>query len=216
VTILGLRAITIAILAAGVVGTVGPNPATAGAGRLIYKIEVTNPGTKSQGWHGTLYDDKAQSITAKPGEAVETQLGDFVSIECVLPWRPCGMIHVDTIPSLDHTNIILDESSVEYRLYVTAEGTKSEGWHSKLIQGGVAVQTQGERFLSPMGVFLWVDSPHMWGLHGWFPETWGKTKRPAGDGKDKESLLVDQLEEALLSKSNESRPMPPLAPRVRG
>lgn len=170
------RAIAMTLAIVGMVASNGLHPGTAEAGRLVYKIEVTNPGTKSQGWYGTLYDAKSLAIVAKPGESIEIAVGRFVSVECVVPWQPCGMIHMATIPVLNESNVILDGIPIEYNLYVTAEGTKSEGWQGTLRRDGVAIEPQADRVLSPMGYFIRADSPNIWGRHGWFPESWGNAK----------------------------------------
>ena len=156
--------------------------------RLVYQIEVTAPGSRSQGWHGTLYGRNGDAITIPPGETVTTPIGTFASVACTLPFRPCGMIRTDMIAWMKthNGNVIMDSKSWAYRLYVTAEGTRSEGWRGELLHGGSAVdappgssgrllkpiRAPSESLTTPMGPFSWQESHVPWGRHGWFPVSW--------------------------------------------
>ena len=152
-------------------------PAPAGDGRLVYQIEVTNPGTKSQGWRGTLYDQSGTPMEIAASATVETGAGTFVSVACTpLPWYPCGMIHAHMVAWMKqhNGNVPMDGEDWAYRLYVTAEGTRSEGWRGELLHGGgtVPAQADGKPMQTPLGPFLWLESPTLWGDHGWFHVAW--------------------------------------------
>lgn len=157
----------------------------AGQRRLVYEIVVTNPGTKSQGWHGIFYGRDGQEVVPVPGKAVDTGLtgvGEFVSVPCIELWVPCGMIHTDTVKWLKEPGgevLMNDPTPWVYKLYVTAEGTKSEGWWGELYQKNVPVDILDPQLKltvkSPMGPFRLEASGFAWGLHGWFHAAWGKS-----------------------------------------
>lgn len=142
-------------------------------GRLFYEIVVTNPGSRSQGWNGTLYGQDGGAIDVPVGQTVMTNVGDFVSVACAELWVPCGLIHVDTLAWMAAAggNVIMDPSRWEYRLCVTSEGTRSEGWHGELVHGADAAGPSVE-LATPMGTFVWLDHPFAWGWHGWFQRAW--------------------------------------------
>ena len=62
--------------------------------RLVYEIVVTEPGTRSQGWHGVLYDPAGNPIVATPGETVTMPIGEFIDVPCSAPWDICGVIRM--------------------------------------------------------------------------------------------------------------------------
>jgi hypothetical protein len=151
--------------------------------RLFYQITVTNPGTRSQGWKGTLYDRGGQAIEVEPGKSVKTNAGEFVSVACKVLWVPCGLIQSDVANWMKtHAgNVVIDARRCEYRLHVSAEGSKSEGWRGELVWGDEIVAPHFERVLAPMGIFVWSENPAIWGLHGWFHEAWLRAQQPAQD-----------------------------------
>lgn len=176
-------------------------------GRLLYKIVVTDPGTRSQGWKGTLFDRNGQPLDVEPGKTVRTRIGDFVSVACDLPWVPCGMIHASTLASTLEVNIVLDTNPAEYRLYVTAEGTKSEGWQGELQYGSKIIKPQFDRVLAPMGFFVWSQNPDIWGPHGWIPETWVRAPKAANKGiLDDAEAALERLKEQAAKKFEARRP----------
>ena len=126
------------ILACGVLAAQSSfGPAHASQQRLVYEITVTNPGSKSQGWHGTLYDRSGQPVQAEPSTRVKTIAGEFESVAESQPWVPYGMIHGDTLRWLkEHgADVIFDSEPWAYKLYVTNEGTKSQGFRGELLRG---------------------------------------------------------------------------------
>jgi hypothetical protein len=151
------------------------------AERLFYQITLTAPATRSQGWKGTLYDRAGRAIEVEPGKSMKTNIGEFVSVACTLPWVPCGMIQSEVASWMKthESNVIIDSRSCEYRIYVSAEGSKSEGWRGELVMGGSIVTPQFERVLAPVGIFVWSENFELWGLHGWFHEAWVTAERPA-------------------------------------
>jgi hypothetical protein len=61
-------------------------------------------------------------------------------------------------------NVIIDARPCQCRLYVSAEGSRSEGWRGELVWGDVVVASccpQFERVLAPMGIFVWPENPQI-------------------------------------------------------
>jgi len=160
----------------GVAGLPVQAVAQAPDGRLIYQLEVTQPGTRSQGWLGTLYDETGASIVAEPGATVETLAGTFEYRPCTYLWSQCGFIRVGMLPVTAPSSpaALMENQAWVYRLYIHAEGSRSEGRTGVLKQGGIAVFPGGMRRVeTPLGVFVAVDNGgQLWGDAGWFPETW--------------------------------------------
>jgi hypothetical protein len=150
--------------------------APASAERLVYQITVTNPGTKSQGWYGTLYDQDGNVMQVETGKRIKTIAGEFESVPFVQLWIPHGMIHVDTLRWLKEggSDVIHDDQPWRYKLYVVGEGTRSQGFRGELLRGQdfVTPETSGEHVKTPMGPFDWVENPHGWGSHGWIHAAW--------------------------------------------
>ncbi len=161
-----------------VLAQIMPASAADEPGRLAYAIVVTNPGTRSQGWLGTLYGPDGAAMVVDAGKTVETPAGTFVSVTCRELWVPCGMIEQRMVEWLkaDPGNAILDGEDWSYRLYVGAEGSKSEAWTGQIVHAGALVEQGLGKTGTPMGPFVWIDSPYAWGEHGWFPESWRAPK----------------------------------------
>ena len=143
----------------------------AGNGRLVYAMEVTNPGTRSQGWIGTLYGFDGGEIMVPPGETVSVGFETYVSVACTVPWEPCGMIHAAMHDWMQthNANVIVDNLPWRFELRVTAEGSRSEGWWGALLHEGTAVGDVDSPVETPMGPFVLLEGAMMWGSHGWFP-----------------------------------------------
>lgn len=162
----------------GALATVAPGLALAQQvdGRMIYQLEVTQPGTRSQGWLGTLYDENGAAIAADPGAIVETAAGPFENLPCTYLWSQCGFIRVGMLPVAAPSSLaaLTEDQAWVYRLYIHGEGSRSEGRTGVLEQGGTVVFPGGMRRVeTPLGVFIAVDNGgQLWGDAGWFPETW--------------------------------------------
>lgn len=153
----------------------GCAPAAAQDGeRLVYEIVVTHPGTRSQGWVGTIFGADGLPLRLAAGEGVDTPAGRFVSVECRELWVPCGMIHEKTLAWLGTSpgNSVRDGEPWSYRLFVAAEGSKSEGWRGEILHAGQAIPGDVKTLDTPMGPFGWTESPNAWGRHGWFHQAW--------------------------------------------
>lgn len=161
-------------LAFAALAQIVPVAAAEEPGRLAYEIVVTNPGTRSQGWTGTLYGVEGAAMVVDPGKTVETPVGTFVSVACRELWVPCGMI--EQRMAGNPPNAILDGEDWSYRLYVGAEGSKSEAWTGQIVHAGALVDQGSGKADTPMGPFVWIDSPYAWGEHGWFPVSWTAQK----------------------------------------
>lgn len=142
--------------------------------RLVYEIVVTDPGTRNQGWHGTLYDENGNAVTVETGQNIDTRIGTFVSVACVHPWSTCGMIHTDMLTWMktNDANAILDRKPWFYSLFVLAEGTRSEGWQGDLRHGTANVTNESKPVATPMGRFYWKDRANLWDRAGWYHESW--------------------------------------------
>ena len=151
--------------------------------RLVYEITVTSPGTKSQGWHGTLFGKDGKPVQAEPGKTVKTNVGEFVSIAETNLRTPYGMIHTDMVRwmTAENGNIIMDSDPWEYRLSVAQEGSKSEGWRGELRHSrGIIAGPGGDGPVkTPMGPYAWVANEQLWGLHGWIHVSWTRAKTAA-------------------------------------
>lgn len=141
---------------------------------LFYEITVTNPGTRSQGWHGVLFDPAGHEVAAGPSQSWSTNAGDFVSVPCAQLWDPCGVIEADQLGWMKANggNFIMDSGSWSYRLYVTAQCTRSEGWRGAVLHNGIPVKSWSGKLKTPMGPYIRKRSPHLWGQSGWFHKAW--------------------------------------------
>lgn len=116
--------------------------------RLIYQIEVTAPGTRSQGWRGVLYDQDGAPIALAPGARIETSAGRFVGVACLHLWSACGAIdeRMHAWMQSNQHNIIMRERWT-YRLRARGDALQGE-----LLRDGVAL-TGGDEALTPMGPY---------------------------------------------------------------
>lgn len=169
-----MRVVTVGVLSLVLGLTMLIGVARAADARLFYDITVIEPGTRSQGWRGTLYDRDGQPVGLEPGRSFATNAGEFVGIGCGLPWIPCGFIHADQLRWMQENggNMIMDSGAWTYRLNVTAECTRSEGWRGDLLHNGRPIDARQKRVRTPMGPFVRKTSPHPWGQTGWFPISW--------------------------------------------
>ena len=148
------------------------------SGRLYYQLEVTNAGSRSQGWHGTLFGADGAPLVAAPDARVTTPLGVFRNHPCSLPWEPCGFLREDTppAPAPDTPAALIDSAPWRYQLTVTAEGSRSEGWRGALWHGDEALPPEAAAgpVWTPFGRLVpLADDGLPWGWSGWRPEGWG-------------------------------------------
>lgn len=156
-------------------------PANAVApGRLFYEIAVSAPGTRSQGWQGVLYDAGGNPVDAPAGQTITTALGVFIKVPCVHLWDACGMIRTDMAEWMKthQANIIVDAKPWLYRMYVSAEGSRSEVWRSRLLHDGQEIFPLEDAVETPMGPFR-TGGPMAsgWAQAGWFPSSWHEPTR---------------------------------------
>ena len=151
--------------------------------RLFYELEVSLVGTRSQGVRGRLFDRSGRSVAVNAAGAVVaeheagggvlvTNTGAFVQRPRVHLWDVSGMINELMLPPqrINHPAV---QGPTLFRLFVSAECSRSEGWRGELlsVRGGASIP-EGEPIDTPMGCFVYRSSPHPWGQHGWFPESW--------------------------------------------
>ena len=150
--------------------------------RLVYQIDVTAPGMKSQNWYGTLYDKDGKPVPAQPGKIVHTNIGDFVCVaqNSTKPDAPYGMIHVDQVAWMKshQGNELMGTEPWVYRLFVAQEGSKSEGWRGEILHGrGVIGEPSGnEPQPTPMGPYRWLRGKEPWQPTGWFHVSWSTVR----------------------------------------
>jgi hypothetical protein len=147
------RRLFLILLASTAAGFAVPAQAAASE-RLVYEIVLTLPGSRSQGWHGVLYDANGAPRVVPPGRKVETDIGTLVSVprKTGLMWRPYGM--VPTAPGM--RNDIAD-GPWAYRVYRTGIGTACPAWRGELRHGSkrVAPPQSGATVRTPWGPFVW-------------------------------------------------------------
>jgi hypothetical protein len=180
-----LETAVIAVLASLVTLWLAAAPAQPMAGaapHLVYDIIVTQPGTRSQGWHGLLYGDDtaldAQSETAlavPAGWRVITPLGTFVSVACLHAWSACGMIREDMAAWLatGPTFNTLGGEAWVFRVIRVIGPDGAEQWQGQLLRDGAAVLPTESPVATPMGPFIVGGQPvtgAVWS--GWAPESW--------------------------------------------
>jgi hypothetical protein len=154
--------------------------------RLFYELEVTLPGTRSQGVRGRLYDQQGRPVIVgsdgsiapetaphvTPGGRIATNAGVFVMRPQAHLWDVSGMIH-EAMLGADGVNDPSVDGPILFRLYVTAECTRSEGWRGELhFANTERAPMQRGSLRTPMGRFVFRTSEHLWGQRGWFPESW--------------------------------------------
>ena len=148
--------------------------------RLFYEITVTAPGTRSQGWHGTLFGKDGKPVLAEPGKIVTTNVGKFVAVAETTLETPYGMLHEDMVRwmTAENGNVIMDSEPWAYLLFVAQEGSKSEAWRGELryMRGIIAGPSDHDPVATPMGPYTWVKNEQLWGLHGWIHVSWSGAK----------------------------------------
>lgn len=137
-----------------------------GKEQLTYEVVVTNPGTKSQGWHGILYDDNGQVVQVEAGKTVNTDIGELVGVAPVdgQPWKPYGA--VPATPGMENIN---QPDAWAYKLYKTGLGSRCPSWRGDLLRGAIVVKPHagGEEVKTSLGPFIWLGTSHGWAHKSW-------------------------------------------------
>ncbi|MGD9980574.1 MAG: hypothetical protein AB7H66_08405 [Hyphomonadaceae bacterium] len=141
--------------------------------RLAYQITVTAPGTRSQGWRGTLYEADGSPIALAPGARVETPAGRFVGVACAHPWSACGSIEEGMVRWMQtHQHNIPMRERWTYRIY--ARGFYGDRLEGELVRDGAPVEAI-EQAATPMGAYRWIDAAEGTATasrRGWWHESW--------------------------------------------
>jgi hypothetical protein len=158
-------ALAVALLAA----LFGGRLASAADERLAYEITETAPGSRSQGWHGVLYDRSGTAIEVEVGKAVMSDVGELTSVAKTQNWVPYGMIPTEMLRWMEGSgkgNVIMGEAW-SYRLYLIGEDTRCPSWRGELLRDGsiVAPAADGPPVLTPMGPFI--SGPHGFAHTSW-------------------------------------------------
>ena len=168
------NAVLLALSVAGIVSAAG-----AQSGRTVYRIEVTAPGTKSQGLRGYLYDERGQSVEA--GADVVTPVGQFRWVECRRLWDSCGRWRTGSPPPTS-TYIRQGRPVLVYRI-LREERRDGSHWTGDLPGIPATARAHG-RVETPMGVFRWTSGRAgrmFW--RGWLPQDWPDLPfQAAGEG----------------------------------
>jgi hypothetical protein len=166
------KAVGVGLLAAAVL-VLTATPLLAARERMFFEIVESDPGSRSQGWRGSVFDERGLAMQLMPGQTVKMPGGSVTGVACVMPWVPCGAILTVMLhgPNLDRAENVIMEGEWSYRLFVSAPGSKSEAVRGELLLDGEVVRPEpGVRATkTPMGVFIWTESPNPWGPHGWMP-----------------------------------------------
>ena len=140
-------------------------PIQAANERLAYELVVTLPGSRSQGWHGTLYNAEGKPMTLAPGTKVVTDIGELVSAARTSGqmWKPYGMV-----PTARGMRNDTAQDAWSYRLYATGLGTSCPAWKGELLRAGKALAppADGAAVATPWGPFVWL------GVRGWAHKSW--------------------------------------------
>lgn len=132
-----------------------PSPAADDV-RLAYQIIVTAPGTRSQGWRGTLYQADGAPIALAPGARVNTPAGRFIEVACQHPWSACGAIEQGMVRWMtNHQHNIPMRERWTYRIY--ARGFYGDRLEGELMHDGVRVEP-AQHVATPMGAYRWIES----------------------------------------------------------
>lgn len=136
--------------------------------RLVYKIEVSAAGSKSQGLRGMLYDANGREMTS--GAPVSTPIGQFRWIECRRLWDSCGWWRVGpeaaaSAHSVPNANIL------SYRIY-RRDLRAGPSWRGELMARR-PVTPPPRAVATAMGAFRWT-SGRVGGArwNGWVPAGW--------------------------------------------
>lgn len=147
---------------------VAVSSAAAQPARTSYEIEVTAPGTKSQGLRGNLYDREGRRI--EEGAVAQTPIGSFRWIPCQMLWESCGRWRDGSTPprsSYPRQN----ESVLRYR--ITQETRNGRSWWRGELPGLNSGAERRRQVETPMGRFRWTSGrlgTAEW--RGWVPEGW--------------------------------------------
>lgn len=167
------------VFAAAVFGTMlMPTAARADPpGRLFYEMAVTGADTRSQGWHGVLYDVNGNPVQAQSGQTVTTPLGDFVDVPCETLWAACGMMRAEMAEWMKvhpaNTPVVGGSNDWLYRMYVSSENSADPQWKSTLVRAGTEIPPVSAPIDTPMGPFRTGGVNAVgWARAGWFPVSW--------------------------------------------
>lgn len=158
----GRVALGITILATGISAAQGQEDL------LVYSIDVTAPGSKSQGVRGTLYDSGGREVTQL--EPVDTPIGQFRWISCQRLWDSCGWWRVGP-ERAGSTHRTANPDLLSYRVY-RRELPSGTSWRGELVGSG-SVAVQRAEIVTPMGTFRWTTGrigQAQW--QGWVPASW--------------------------------------------
>jgi hypothetical protein len=146
--------------------------------KLVYEIVVTAPGTRSQGWKGTVYDLSGKPLEIAVGETVQTNFGIFKSIACTQIWSTCGLIRSEMVEWMKthNANEIIDAQPWHYQLYVIAPNSKSEGYEGILVHGSNEIGIEIPTVETPMGLFVSKGRSHLWDRGGWYHVSWPEAR----------------------------------------
>jgi hypothetical protein len=178
------------------------------SGPWQYDFSVSNPGSKSEGYHGKLlYNGAVLPEPASVYDYYQTPWGPMYWVgEPTVLWGTHGWIPISKSPesagralpvpsgagqgaATPHAaqidvakNGVYQSGLWRYEYSVSSPGSKSEGYHGKLLYNGdvlPAPAAVNDYYQTPWGPVYWVGEPIvLWGGHGWMPSS--KSGEPAG------------------------------------
>lgn len=132
--------------------------------RTVYELRVTNPGSRSQGVRGVLFDASGQEVAEDAaGQSAETPVGRFHYVACRNLWSVCGYFR-DGAQVAAYPGPTLDPAQhmvIMWRVSVTQGATETR-WIARLFdERNVEVATPpqvgsatGAAIDTPLGQFL--------------------------------------------------------------
>jgi hypothetical protein len=167
-------------------------PASGSGERLFYEMQVTAPGTRSQGIRGRLFDDEGHSIVtnaygevvpentfpaASAGAELVSSPGVFLHRAQLHLWDVSGMIP-QVMLATPHLNDPAVQGPTSFRLFVRGVCTPQEVWRGELLDShGAAIGQSDAPLDTPMSRFRYRSGPQQ---AGWFPESWPESASVAG------------------------------------
>jgi hypothetical protein len=169
----GIVAALAGVLLAACASLGAPQPSLADDNvRVAYQITVMAPGTRSQGWRGTLYEANGAPIALPPGARVNTPAGRFVGVACEHLWSACGAIEEGMVRWMqNHQHNIPMRERWTYRIY--ARGLYGDRLEGELIRDEARVEPT-QQVATPMGAYRWIEAAEdttTSGRRGWWHES---------------------------------------------
>lgn len=155
---------TLAVLATATVACAHAPAADAPmAERTLYELRVTNPGSRSQGVRGVLFDVAGQEVAEDgAGQSVETPVGRFHYVACRNLWSVCGYFRDGSqVAAYPGPTLDTSRSSVMMWRITLSRGVAETRWAARLfdernveVTAPLHADSQaGDAIDTPLGLF---------------------------------------------------------------